>query len=65
MSVVRLIGFATLSCGCLVGRYREVESRREVTYIEEKGDDCETASHRRNQTMPLARLPQAARPAAG
>jgi hypothetical protein len=64
MSVVRLIGFATLNCGCLVGRYREVESRREVTYIEEKGPGCDVSSHRRNQTMPLARLPHAARSAA-
>jgi hypothetical protein len=35
MSVVRLLGFATLNCGCVVGRYREVATSREVQYIEE------------------------------
>jgi hypothetical protein len=64
MSVVRLIGFATLTCGCLVGRYRDVESRREITYIEEKGHACHDGSHRRNHTMPLARLPRTVRSAA-
>jgi hypothetical protein len=36
MSLVRLLGFTTLSCGCVVGRYREVATSREVTYVEEK-----------------------------
>ena len=39
MSLVRLLGFTTLQCGCLVGRYREVATNREVAYIEEKGGD--------------------------
>ena len=37
MSLVRLLGFTTLGCGCVSGRYREMSSNREVTYIEEKG----------------------------
>ena len=37
MSLVRLLGFTTLTCGCVVGRYREVASSREVSYVEEKG----------------------------
>ena len=37
MSLVRLLGFTTLGCGCVVGRYREVATSREVTYVEEKG----------------------------
>ena len=37
MSVVRILGFSTLSCGCVVGRYRDVASTREVVYVEEKG----------------------------
>ena len=37
MSVVRLLGFATLPCGCVVGRYRDVGSTREIVYVEEKG----------------------------
>ena len=52
MSVVRLLGFATLNCGCVVGKYREVATSREVTYIEEKGSVCDTHQHRRNHTVP-------------
>jgi hypothetical protein len=52
MSVVRLLGFATLNCGCVVGKYREVATSREVTYIEEKGPVCDAHQHRRNHTVP-------------
>lgn len=55
MSVVRLLGFRTLACGCVVGRYREVATNREVTYVEEKGAQCEASGHRRNQTLPSPR----------
>jgi hypothetical protein len=51
MSVVRLLGFSTLSCGCVVGRYRDVGSTREIAYIEEKGASCESHAHRRNNTV--------------
>jgi hypothetical protein len=51
MSVVRLLGFATLNCGCVVGKYREVATSREVTYIEEKGQVCDSHQHRRNHTV--------------
>lgn len=51
MSVVRLIGFATLPCGCVVGRYRDVGSTREVVYVEEKGVACGSHAHRRNHTV--------------
>lgn len=51
MSLVRLLGFRTLSCGCVVGRYRELATSREVSYIEEKGGTCEAHSHRRNHTI--------------
>ena len=40
MSLVRLLGFTTLGCGCVVGRYREVATSREVNYVEEKGNSC-------------------------
>jgi hypothetical protein len=50
MSLVRLLGFATLGCGCVVGRYREVATNRELHYVEEKGRSCGTAGHRRNHT---------------
>ena len=50
-SLVRLLGFTTLPCGCVVGHYREVATRREVTYVEEKGPACPLAAHRRNQTL--------------
>jgi len=41
MSLVRLLGFRTLACGCVIGRYRELATSRELTYIEEKGPACE------------------------
>ena len=51
MSLVRLLGFTTLSCGCVSGRYREVSTDREITYIEEKGMSCSQSGHRRNQPI--------------
>jgi hypothetical protein len=51
MSLVRLLGFRTLACGCVIGRYREVATNRELTYVEEKGPSCELYSHRRNHTI--------------
>lgn len=56
MSLVRLLGFTTLSCGCVTGRYREVATNREVTYVEEKGSSCSHHEHRRNHTLAAARL---------
>ena len=51
MSLVRLLGFTTLSCGCVVGRYRELATSREITYVEEKGKTCVSHGHRRNHTV--------------
>ena len=56
MSLVRLLGFTTLGCGCVVGRYREVATSREVTYVEEKGQSCGSHGHRRNHTVAADRL---------
>ena len=56
MSLVRLLGFTTLGCGCVVGRYREVATSREVTYVEEKGKSCGSHGHRRNHTVVADRL---------
>jgi len=56
MSLVRLLGFATLGCGCVVGRYREVATSREVNYVEEKGNYCGSHGHRRNHTIAAERL---------
>ena len=56
MSVVRLLGYTTLACGCVVGRYREVASSREVAYVEEKGLACGSHGHRRNHTVATERL---------
>lgn len=56
MSLVRLLGFTKLACGCVTGRYREVATNREVTYVEEKGASCDHSSHRRNHTLATARL---------
>jgi hypothetical protein len=38
-----------------VGRYREVASSREVTYVEEKGVSCGSHAHRRNHTVAIER----------
>ena len=53
MSLVKLLGFRTLACGCVVALYRELATDREVTYIEEKGAACALPNHRRNQTLLL------------
>jgi hypothetical protein len=57
MSLVRLLGFTTLACGCVVGRYREVATSREVSYVEEKGTECHLHGHRRNHTVTAAQRP--------
>jgi hypothetical protein len=59
MSVVRLLGFSTLTCGCVVGRYRELATSREVTYVEEKGKGCASHGHRRNHTVAADRAASA------
>jgi hypothetical protein len=51
MSLVRLLGFTTLGCGCRVGAYREMASSREISYVEEKGHSCTLHAHRRNHTL--------------
>ena len=56
MSLVRLLGFTTLTCGCVVGRYRELATSREVSYVEEKGKGCSSHGHRRNHTVPYSGL---------
>ncbi len=55
MSLVRLLGFTTLGCGCVTGHYREVATNREITYVEEKGAACNQHAHRRNHTLTPAR----------
>ncbi len=57
MSLVRLLGFATLGCGCVIGRYRELATSRELAYVEEKGATCALHQHRRNHTVSADRLP--------
>ena len=56
MSLVRVLGYTSLACGCLTGHYREVATSREVTYIEEKGTACANHGHRRNHTLATARF---------
>jgi hypothetical protein len=62
MSLVRLLGFRTLACGCVIGRYREVATSRELTYVEEKGSACELHGHRRNHTITQERATASALP---
>jgi hypothetical protein len=56
MSLVRLLGFTNLTCGCVSGRYREVATSREITYIEEKGAACDRSGHQRNQPVSADRV---------
>jgi len=56
MSLVRLLGFKTLTCGCVSGRYWEIGVNREVQYIEEKGATCAEVGHQRNQPVSAARV---------
>ena len=56
MSLVRLLGFRTLTCGCVIGRYRELATSRELTYVEEKGQGCDMYGHRRNHTIASERI---------
>jgi hypothetical protein len=56
MSLVRLLGFTNLSCGCVTGHYRELATNREITYVEEKGSACDHHDHRRNHTLAPARF---------
>jgi len=55
MSFVKLLGFTTLPCGCVTGKYRELATGRELVYVEEKGTACSHAAHRRNHTLAPAR----------
>jgi len=52
MLLFRLLGFARLDCGCLVGRYHQLAIDRDVQYVEEKGCSCAHADHQRN--LPVA-----------
>jgi hypothetical protein len=56
MSLVRLLGFRNLACGCVTGHYRELATNREITYVEEKGSSCDHHEHRRNHTLTTARF---------
>lgn len=62
MSLVRLLGFTTLGCGCVSGRYREIHTQREITYIEEKGSSCGQSGHQRNQPVSADRVAHGFRP---
>src|SRR5688500_20270620 len=62
MSLVRLLGFRTLTCGCVIGRYRELATSREVTYVAEKGGTCQSPGHPRHHTILAASTPAAAAP---
>jgi hypothetical protein len=46
----------------VIGRYRELATSRELTYIEEKGSACEMYGHRRNHTITTDRAAIAPEP---
>ena len=54
MPLFRLLGFARLGCGCLVGHYHEPSIDRDIDYVEEKGFGCTCAEHQRNQPVSVA-----------
>lgn len=62
MSLVKLLGFTTLGCGCVSGRYRELPTHREITYIEEKGAACPEVTHQQNQPVSADRVAHGFRP---
>ncbi len=64
MSIVKLLGFETLTCGCVVGHYRDAGTISVVSYIEEKATTCADASHRRNHAVMARRQRRTAPPAA-
>ena len=33
MSLVRFLGFSTLPCGCVIGKYRALATSRELCYV--------------------------------
>jgi hypothetical protein len=41
-----------------VGKYRELATSRELSYVEEKGKECGSHGHRRNHTIALDRPAQ-------
>ena len=52
-NLVRLLGFVTLRCGCVIGKYRA--ANREVSYVEHKGDACShggSQGHRNSSIAP-------------
>ena len=61
MSMVRLLALDALPCGCVVGRYCDVGTHRNVTYIEDKAQTCGRLDHRRNHVV-TAPPPAAAPP---
>jgi hypothetical protein len=63
MSIVKLLGFETLTCGCVVGHYRDAGTISIVTYVEEKATTCGEPSHRRNHAV-MSRRRRASAPAA-
>lgn len=62
MSIVKLLGFETLGCGCVVGHYRDAGTISIITYVEEKASSCGDASHRRNHAVMSRRRRSAAPP---
>ena len=63
MSIVKLLGFETLGCGCLVGHYRDAGTISVVTYVEEKAGGCGETGHRRNHAVLARRRSVSAAPA--
>jgi len=52
MGLIALLGFKERTCGCVIGRYRELATHREITYVEQRGPDCAAGGHHGSQSAP-------------
>jgi len=62
MSLIRPVGYETLSCGCRLGRYLSMETGREIAYLEAKGPDCDCRRHQQNRPVSASRRSQTVAP---
>ena len=60
MSLLRMIGFASLSCGCLVGRYHNSSLDCELDYVDQKGQRCNLVEHSPDSSVVSDVLPPGA-----
>lgn len=50
-SLVTLVKYDWMSCGCQIGIYRINSDGKLIVYVEAKGKECQKHSHRRNHVV--------------